>query len=508
MDRLLLETQRPASLRDIRELRHLVDRVLQVSVPRQSVRQQILLCLSEVTTNLVQHGCTGVSQIGLRFGSNVHGWWLDILDDGLQWNLTEQEPVDILSSCLEDESGRGIALVHSLCDRMDYVPKNGGQHNRLRLIWEVQKKQRPRVLVVEDDDALRRLYAAYLSDMFEIQTAANGQDALEKLKGEDVDLVLSDIRMPRMNGLSLRDGLSRARETELIPFIFLTAADNVQTRDYAASLGIDDYLVKPVDKTTLVNTIFRVLERSQQVYRQLTDRINRRITSTLSPRLPDTSHGWRFGVASRHTGVGGGDVLLHQDNEERLMLVLADIMGHDDSAKFFAYAYGGYLRGLMRTSTADTLPSSLLEQLSESALQDELLSQVTLTCCAATLAPNGALLLASAGHPAPLLISSAGVEAVPVGGMLPGLLPDTSYQSAALKLMPGQRIALYTDGLFESAGDESGRRQLEERIIHTLVRTVDEPLEHSLGEAMSLFDRLTGERPRDDALLMLFEPLG
>ena len=67
---------------------------------------------------------------------------------------------------------------------------------------------------------------------------------------------------------------------------------------------------------------------------------------------------------SRHTGRGGGDLLLHQSGNDRFQLMLADIMGHDDSAKFFAHAYGGYLRSMMHAIGTDDDPAQLLEQLS------------------------------------------------------------------------------------------------------------------------------------------------
>ncbi|MCP3870949.1 MAG: SpoIIE family protein phosphatase [Gammaproteobacteria bacterium] len=508
MNRLLLETAAPSSLEKTRELRHLLDQVTETCVPHTNIRRRMLLCLSEAATNLVMHGEPRASRIIVRFGQNSSGWWLEILDDANPWDPTGQEQSDMLSSFEDTEHGRGIGLLQTQCDQMEYWPGDGTQPNRLRLVWTAPKKNRlPAVLVVEDDNALRRLYAAYLSDDFDVHTASNGQEALQQLKNGGVDLVLSDIRMPQMSGFSLREHLNGEQNTELIPFIFLTAADDAQLYQRASSLGIDDYLVKPVDKMKLMHTISRVLERSRQIYHQLTDRVNGHITSALAPRLPDASHGWRLRVAHRHTGIGGGDLLLHKSRKQQMMLVLLDIMGHDDSAKFFAYAYGGFLSGLMHSTNAEDAPGRLLERLSESALQDNLLSQVTLTCCTAILSPDGGLTLASAGHPPPLRITRTHVESLPVGGVLPGLLPAVRYQPETLKVAPGERIALYTDGLFESATDENARRLLEERITGALMDTLDCPLDQSLEAAMGLFDELAGTPPKDDAMLLLIEPI-
>jgi phosphoserine phosphatase RsbU/P len=181
-------------------------------------------------------------------------------------------------------------------------------------------------------------------------------------------------------------------------------------------------------------------------------------------------------------------------------------MGHDDSAKFFAHAYGGYLRSMMQAIGVDDDPTKLLEQLSKFALQDKLASNVILTCCSAILSSGGGISLASAGHPSPLHISKTGTRPVPVGGILPGLLPATVYQSVSLRLPVGERIALYTDGLFESATDNNARKKLEDRIITILTDTLNLPINESLAQVMGIFDRFAGTPPSDDALLLLMEP--
>ena len=508
MNRVLLKIRRPMTLEAVCEMRHLLEQVINTIVTKLSLRRRILLCFSEAATNLVAHTKPDADHIGMDFGQDNHGWWLEIFDNSIPWDPTI-EALNVTPDSFElIENGRGISLLHSQCDLMEYHAGSDTELNRLRLFWEIEKQtSRPTVLIVEDNYAMIRLHSAYLMDDFELLTAENGQQAIQILKTSHIDLVLSDIHMPEMSGLSLREQLNSVPDADHIPFIFLTSVDNTQIQQRASSLGIVDYLLKPVNKTQLIQTIHRVLGRSQQIYRQLTERIDKRITSALTPKLPDTVHNWRLSITSRHTGIGGGDLLLHRDNGDQLMLVLLDIMGHDDSAKFFAYAYGGYLRGLMQSGEHDLCPSQLLERLSDSALQDELLSQVTLTSCVASLFPGGKVTLASAGHPPPLHINKAGARPVPVGGVLPGLQPATDYQSVNLQLSTGERIALYTDGLFESATDSKARNELEERITTTLADTLNIPINESLAQAMSVFDELAGTPPRDDALLLLIEPV-
>jgi len=134
------------------------------------------------------------------------------------------------------------------------------------------------------------------------------------------------------------------------------------------------------------------------------------------------------------------------------------------------------------------------------------MSKVTMTCCAASLLSGGEISLACAGHPPPLHITKTGTRPVPVGGILPGLLTATDYQSVNLQLAAGERLALYTDGLFESAADHNARKNLEDRITTTLTDTLNLPISESLAQLMNVFDKIAGTPPSDDALLLLMEP--
>ena len=508
MDTLLLESQQKLDLKTPRQLRHELTDVIVKCVPDLAIRQRMQLCLSEALTNLVLHAQPKPDHILIRFGNNSTSWWLEIFDDSRPWPLNNNPDDNLLFEFQEIENGRGIALLHAQCDKLSYLPGNDDQPNQLRLQWSYPKKQkRQTILVVEDNESLCRLYQAYLCGMFNVLTATNGYHALVQLTSQKIDLVLSDIRMPEMNGLSLRKKINQQADHGLIPFVFLTGEDDQLIQAQAADLGIDDYLVKPVDKTQLLKIIQRILGRSQQIYTQLSERIDKKISASLKPQLPETANGWRLQLACRDTGSGGGDLLLHKEFAGKTQLLLADIMGHDHSAKFFSHACGGYIHGLLQAMQISSNPALLLEQISHYAMADKLLSQVTLTCCSMQLSEHGKITLASAGHPAPLLISSENIESVAVGGVLPGLIADNPYQSRELNLQCGQRLAFYTDGLFESAADNNARHKLQTRISEALLATLELPIAESLLQVMRLFDQLTNAQPSDDALLLLLEPL-
>lgn len=506
MNILQLQSKTPPDLSTPREFRHQLEAAINLCVTSLTIRQRILLCVSEALTNLLIHGGPEVQNIKLNFGCDQNSWYLDIIDDGRPFDPNQQLDDNLLFTFTEEEHGRGIALLHSQSDELSYIQDKNTLSNHLRLRWSFPEpiKQKT-ILIVEDNNSLRFLYQSYLSKNFRVLTANNGYQALDSLQSNHIDLVISDIRMPQMNGLTLRKKINQQVNNQLIPFIFLTGEDAQLIQEQAAELGIDDYLIKPVNKSQLLLTIERVLSRSKQVYQKLSNHLDSKITASLTPSAPTNVNAWHFQLATRNTGCGGGDLLLHKHFAKNTLLLLTDIMGHDHSAKFFAHAYGGYMHGLIQAMQCEINPAQLLTQVSNCAHDDQLLSQITLTCCSALLTEDGKVSLASAGHPAPLLINNDGVCSLPSTGVLPGLLNDAQYENTLLQLKKGQRLAFYTDGLFESAADNNARNSLQQQIYDALYDTRNLSIKQSIQQVMGIFDRLTNGQPGDDSLLLLIE---
>lgn len=100
------------------------------------------------------------------------------------------------------------------------------------------------ILLVEDDASIRLLTRTRLKDTYRIFEAANGNEALELLDHQHVDLMLVDILMPGMDGFSFVRELRDAGDNT--PVLMLTAMDGMDYKKKGFSLGIDDYLTKPI----------------------------------------------------------------------------------------------------------------------------------------------------------------------------------------------------------------------------------------------------------------------
>ena len=166
----------------------------------------------------------------------------------------------------------------------------------------------PRVLLVEDDASVREAVAASLRrEGYEVRTLADAGDVVPVAGSFRPDIAVLDVRLPYgSEGFEVARGLRGAGE---LPIIFLTAADALEDRLTAFSLGADDYLVKPFSTAELLARVAAVLRRS-----------NRAVSATV--RIRDLA----IDLDAR-TAVRGGQVLNLTTTEFRLLATLARAPG-------------------------------------------------------------------------------------------------------------------------------------------------------------------------------------
>lgn len=123
-----------------------------------------------------------------------------------------------------------------------------------------------KILIIEDEAAIRRVLKNILSEEnseYQVEEAQDGEEGLAKIKQEDFDLVLCDIKMPKMDGEEL---LSQVKEIKPeIPFVMISGHGDLQTAVNTMKLGAFDYISKPPDLNRLLNTVRNALDRKQLV---------------------------------------------------------------------------------------------------------------------------------------------------------------------------------------------------------------------------------------------------
>jgi DNA-binding NtrC family response regulator len=143
---------------------------------------------------------------------------------------------------------------------------------------EQKARMAGRVLIVDDEPGTRDALAEILSDDgYEVSVAADGEEALEKVRAEAPDMVISDLRMPKLDGLEL---LARSLDADSeIGFVLMTAFGTIKTAVEAMKRGAADYLVKPVNAEEMEICVARCLEKRRLLMeaRGLRQRIDDRV---------------------------------------------------------------------------------------------------------------------------------------------------------------------------------------------------------------------------------------
>jgi DNA-binding NtrC family response regulator len=124
----------------------------------------------------------------------------------------------------------------------------------------------PKILIIEDEVSIRRVLTKILleeSETYIVEEAEDGKSGFEKIKNEDYDLVLCDIKMPKMNGEELLEAVKKIKPE--IPMVMISGHGDLETAVNTMRLGAFDYISKPPDLNRLLNTVRNALDKKQLV---------------------------------------------------------------------------------------------------------------------------------------------------------------------------------------------------------------------------------------------------
>ena len=118
------------------------------------------------------------------------------------------------------------------------------------------------ILVVEDNDALNKMICAKLKlETYNVFSAFDGQEALDVLEHNHIDLIISDIMMPDIDGYELTKTLRNSQYT--IPILMITAKNQIEDMEEGFCAGVDDYMIKPINMKEMILRVGALLRRSQ-----------------------------------------------------------------------------------------------------------------------------------------------------------------------------------------------------------------------------------------------------
>ncbi len=348
------------------------------------------------------------------------------------------------------------------------------------------------ILVVEDEHTLRRLLEYRLSKKYSVRTAANGEEALLRISEERPDLIISDIMMPKMDGFALLAALQDRKETSVIPFIFLTAKADEQSRLKGRRTGVDDYITKPFDIDQLLARVERLLARTSHFQTQLDTRIGEDFSRQLIPKQLPRVDGYNLQFHNTPREVSGGDIFDWTEVKPGVYFItIGDVMGKGLRAKVYTFSFVGYIRSMLHAllRTSDS-PAEIMAQINQLLVDDPPLEDSFATLLFLRWEPARNLVTyANGGHPRPVMVTERGAEILSYSDIILGLDGGAEFKDTSVSIPPGGAILAYTDGLLEQQMT-SGEQLGEEGVVHAA--------EHAYGSDHTL-DKLVSRVLRESA---------
>lgn len=184
-----------------------------------------------------------------------------------------------------------------------------------------------RLLVVDDEAILLKAVAATLrAEGYDVATARGGTDALVKLNQTMPDLIVSDIRMPGMDGFELARILRSNPRTALIPIIFLTAKGERRDRIEGFRSGVDAYLTKPFDPDEMLAVVAGILSRIERTGAEIARLMNS--VKNEEPVAPDSEFDEDFTEAEARVARLVAEGLSNKEIAAELDLSVRTVEGH------------------------------------------------------------------------------------------------------------------------------------------------------------------------------------
>ena len=339
-------------------------------------------------------------------------------------------------------------------------------YGRREKVNHQMEEGKSRILIVDDDtficDILKR---AFENDGYDARIANNVTDALEIAHSLSPDIIISDIMMPEVDGFTFRKMLLSDKRLKDIPFVFLTSTDSEQVMIDSFNYDIKDFIVKTTRSTILVAKIGNIIRNTKKdrqssivELQEAVDMVSLEVVPAHSP----TFDGYliqQWNVPFK--GTPGGDFIDYIEiDDDRLVIIVGDVMGKKWGAWFFAFSFIGYLRSAIRVAIdrSEIIDASvILSEVNKAIYKDAKISEIFSTVSILIVnKKNMSLQYSGAGDLPMLLIDAAtrSVRKIVSDGPLLGIFSGSEYNNFEFPLQKGDCCLLFTDGITDSRNFE------------------------------------------------------
>lgn len=382
-----------------------------------------------------------------------------------------------------------------------------------------------RIAVIDDTELVRNVISRHLDRMgFTTLQADDGDSGLELIRAKKPDLVICDMRMPRVDGLEV---LKHVREEfPDLPIIVMSGEGLLEDAIGALKLGAWDYISKPVETAVLEHAVRKSLEKAALIHenrqhRANLERLNRELKATLRLLAEDEDAGRQiqFRMLPRNH-LRFGPYLFTRDvvpsaflsgdfidafaiDAQHFGFYLADVSGHGVSSALVTVLLRTFVQRQVASfiQTGDRLvlsPAKLLMRLNEEMAHDDLDKHLTMFYGIVDLQKHS-LLYANAGHfPWPILSDGKSVRVLEQPGVPVGVVSGTRYEEYVTPLAESMSLSVFSDGVLEILPQPSLDEKL--RFLNEFFGKLDVSVE-ATREALHLDD--ASSLPDDIAFLII-----
>jgi sigma-B regulation protein RsbU (phosphoserine phosphatase) len=364
-----------------------------------------------------------------------------------------------------------------------------------------------KILVVDDEPDLEQLILQKFrkqirEEVFTFKFAGNGIQALERLAEDDsIDLVLTDINMPEMDGLTL---LTRIKEKEnpLLRAVIVSAYGDIENIRTAMNRGAFDFVIKPIDLNDLEITINKSLQDLQLIKEAIKSRdqlmfirhelgiateIQTSILPKTFPAFPDRKEIDIYAKMIPAREVGGDLYDFFMIDKSRIGLIIGDVSGKGIPAAMFMAVSKTLLKA---TALKGIPPDSCLESVNSILVEESLPSMFVTVFYGIFDTRNGSFEYCNGGHNPPYVISKEGQvrQLDNRGGVFLGCLKNLDYESNVVMLQPGETLFLVTDGITEAMNTEEamfGENRTQESLLAHSGESLDQLVENTIKDVQT-----------------------
>ncbi len=376
--------------------------------------------------------------------------------------------------------------------------------------------RKPLILLVDDDIFNKEILKFELKEIgFDCITADNASEGFELAKQMKPDIILSDLMMPEIDGFEFRRMTLKEPVLGDVSFIFLTSINDEEALLKGYDLDIKDYIIKTSNPKLICirvkNIVMNLRKERRRALNELQEAASNISMEVIPAYAPDFEG---FEIKHWHVpykGMPGGDFIDYiKIDDNRMCVILGDIMGKQWGAWFFAFSFIGYIRSSVRisiNSVNEISASEILKRVNETVYNDSKISEIFTTVSCLILNNKENKVEYSGAGDLSILKYCAETGKVSIynsEGMLLGLSQDGEYNNIEISVNKNDEIILFTDGIVESRSKEGVQFGMP-AVINTLESSA--VADDRLNVLRDAFSGYTENNFEDDITLLTIKTL-